>query len=140
MISVVAVYLGSLAAVSSPDLSAAAGGVIGYIAMFGPGMILQTGAMGPWKSLRTYDCISSCIRGVNAAAVGLVYTAVYRLWKMQSFDGTASESSQIDKGSAWWVVIIVAAFAGGMWFKLPAPGAILMGGLMGLLWYCVVNS
>lgn len=108
--------------------------------MFSPGMILQTGAMGLWKSLRNYDCVNSCIRGVNAAAVGLVYTAVYRLWMMQSFDRMVSEESQFDKGSSWWVVIIIAAFAGGMWFKLPAPGAILMGGLMGLLWYGVVKS
>ena len=135
MIHAVAVYLGSLAAVGSSDFSAAAGGVIGYVAMFGPGMILQTGAMGPWKSLRTYECINSCIRGVNAAAVGLVYTAVYRLWMMD----TVSEASQLDKDSSWWMVVIVAAFAGGMWFKVPAPGAILMGGLMGLLWYGAVR-
>lgn len=140
MTHVVAVYLGSLAAVGSPDLSAAAGGVIGYFAMFGPGMILQTGAMGPWKTLRTYDCINSCIRGVNAAAVGMVYTAIYRLWKMQSFDGTDSDEFQLRKDSSWYVVIVVAAFAGGMWFRLPAPGAILMGGLMGLLWYGVAKS
>lgn len=117
----------------------AAGAFIGYIAMFGPGMVLQTGAMGPWKTFRTCDWITSCIRGVNAAAVGLIYTAVYRLWKMQSLDGTHLEESQLGKDS-WWVVVIAAAFAGGMWFKLPAPGAILMGGLMGLIWYGVVEQ
>lgn len=88
--------------------------------MFSPGMILPTAAMGPWKSLRNYDCVKSYVRGVNAAAVGFVYTAVYRLWMMQSFDGMVVEKSRLDKGSLWWVVIAVAPFAGGMWFRLPA--------------------
>jgi chromate transport protein ChrA len=135
---VVAVYLGALAAGGSLDLNAAVGAVIGYIAMFSPGIILQTGVMGPWKKLRTYEWINSCVRGVNAAAVGLVYTAVYRLWKMQSYDGHLDET-RFGKES-WWVVVIAAAFAGGMWFKLPAPAAIFIGGLMGLIWHGVVES
>ena len=137
--SVVAVYLGTLAAVGSPGLSTAAGAVIGYIAMFSPGMILQTGALGPWATLRSHDWINSFIRGVNAAAIGLIYTAVYRIWTLQRVDDNHSNESQFGQ-DPWWVVVVVVAFAGGMWFRLPAPGAIFMGGLMGLIWYGVAKS
>lgn len=54
VLSAVAVYLGSLAAISSPDLNSAAGAVIGYVAIFTPGLVLHTGTMGLWKTLRAW--------------------------------------------------------------------------------------
>lgn len=39
----------------------------------------------------------------------------------------------------WLVVIAATSFSGGMWFKMPAPAAILLGGVMGMAWYGVVR-
>ncbi|KAL8724433.1 MAG: hypothetical protein Q9166_007955 [cf. Caloplaca sp. 2 TL-2023] len=135
----VAVYLGSLAAASSSDLPSAAGAVIGYIAIFAPGLILHTGCMGLWKTLRGYRWFTSCLRGVNASAVGLVYTAVYRLWEIGYIDEAYQSGSSLGR-DPWWVVITATSFVGGMWFKLPAPAAILLGGVMGMIWFGVVKA
>ncbi|KAL8706576.1 MAG: hypothetical protein Q9201_000389 [Fulgogasparrea decipioides] len=134
-----AVYLGSLAAISSPSLPSAAGAVIGYLAMFAPGLILHTGAMGLWKTLRGYRWLTSCLRGVNATAVGLVYSAVYRLWEIGYIDEAYQSGSSLGR-DPWWVVITATSFVGGMWFKLPAPVAILLGGAMGMIWFGVVKA
>ncbi|KAL8837117.1 MAG: hypothetical protein Q9176_005859 [Flavoplaca citrina] len=134
-----AVYLGSLAAISSPSLPSAAGAVIGYIGIFAPGLILQTGFMGLWKTLRGYRWFSSCLRGINACAVGLVYTAVYRLWEIGYIDEAFQSGSSLAR-DPWWVVVTATSFVGGMWFKLPAPAAILLGGVMGMVWYGVVST
>lgn len=137
--SAVAVYLGSLAAASSPDLPSAAGAVIGYIAIFTPGLVLQTGFMGLWRTLRGYRWFTSCLRGVNASAVGLVYTAVYRLWEIGYIDEAYQSGSSLGR-DPWWVVVTTTSFVGGMWFKLPAPAAILLGGVMGMIWFGVVEA
>ncbi|KAL8940535.1 MAG: hypothetical protein Q9211_002238, partial [Gyalolechia sp. 1 TL-2023] len=127
-----AVYLGALAANSSSELNAAAGAVIGYIAIFTPGLVLHTGTMGLWKTVRGYRWVTSCLRGVNASAVGLVYTAVYRLWEIGNIDEAYQSGSSLGK-DPWWVVITATSFVGGMWFKLPPPAAILLGGAMGMI-------
>ena len=135
----VAVYLGALAALSSPDLNSAVGALIGYIAIFTPGLVLHTGTMGLWKTLRGYRWVTSCLRGVNASAVGLVYTAVYRLWEIGYIDETYQSGSSLGR-DPWWVVITATSFVGGMWFQLPAPAAILLGGVMGMIWFGIVKA
>ena len=137
----VAVYLGSLTALSSrdPPLPSAAGAIIGYIAIFTPGLALHTGTMGLWKSIRKYRYVTSCLRGVNALAVGLVYTAVYRLWEIGNIDEMHQSGSSLGK-DPWWVVVTATSFVGGMWFKVPAPAAILLGGILGMVWFGVVEA
>jgi chromate transport protein ChrA len=137
--SIVAVYLGSLAAASSPNLPSAAGAVIGDIAIFAPGLILHTGTMGLWETLRRRRWVKSCLRGVHAAAVGLIYTAVYRLWEIGFLDKDFQNGAPLG-GDPWWVVVTATSFVGGMWFKLSAPVAILLGGVMGMIWYGVVKT
>ena len=132
-------YLGSLAALSSPDLNSAVGALIGYIAIFTPGLVLHTGTMGLWKTLRGYRWVTSCLRGVNASAVGLVYTAVYRLWEIGYIDEAYQSGSSLGR-DPWWVVITATSFVGGMWFQLPAPAAILLGGIMGMIWFGIAKA
>ncbi|KAI9824251.1 MAG: hypothetical protein M1832_002058 [Thelocarpon impressellum] len=133
-----AVYLGALA-VAGSRTNAAAGAVIGYIAIFLPGLTLHTGTMGIWRQLRRYQAVTSCLRGVNASAVGLIYAAVYRLWEMGYLSEGAPTGQSLGK-DPWWLVVTATAFVGGMWFNVDAPVAILLGGVMGMVWYGVVTS
>lgn len=134
-----AVYLATLAVGDPSRLNPAAGAIIGFIAIFAPGVILHTGTMGGWSVLRRYRWATSGIRGVNATAVGLVYTAVYRLWEI-GYVGADFKSGSPLGGDPWWVVVTATSFVGGRWFGVSAPMAILLGGLMGMVWYGVVSN
>lgn len=133
-----AVYLGGLAAINGGQ-PAILGAVIAYIGIFLPGMVLVHGTMGVWKVLRSKPWVKSGFRGVNAGAVGLIYTAVYRIWQVGYIDeGFQSGKSLGD--DPWWVVVAASAYVGGMHFGLPAPLAILLGAVLGLVRYGVVMS
>jgi chromate transport protein ChrA len=133
-----AVYLGALA-VAGSGTNAVFGAMIGYVAIFAPGLALHTGMMGLWKVLRRYRWFVSGLRGINATAVGLIYAAVYRLWEIGflSKDFRTGASLGTDP---WFLAIAATAYTGGMWFKIDAPIAILLGGLMGMIWYGVVSA
>lgn len=133
-----AVYLGSLAAANTP-LPTFVGALIAFVAIFAPGMIIVSGVMGFWKELRSRRWLISLLRGVNAAAVGLVYTAVYRLWQIGLLDETRGNGSPLG-GDPWWVAITATSFVGGRWFGLSAPLAILLGGVLGMVWYAIVKA
>lgn len=133
-----AVYLGSLAAANTP-LPTFVGALIAFLAIFAPGMIIVSGVMGFWKELRSRRWLVSLLRGVNAAAVGLVYTAVYRLWQIGLLDETRGNGSPLG-GDPWWVAITATSFVGGRWFGLSAPLAILLGGALGMVWYAITKT
>ncbi len=126
------------------------GALLAYIGIFAPGLTLHTATMGIWGPLRrrSNKAVFSCLRGVNAAAVGLVYTAVYRLWQTGYLTASATTEERrgvSDNGiplgdEAWLVVITATAFVGGMWFKVPAPAAILLGAVLGLIWYGITRA
>ena len=107
--------------------------------MFSPGLILTTGVLGLWNSIRNYKWVISCLRGTNAVAVGLVFTAVFRLWETGYIDESHREGSELGK-DPWWIVITTVSFAGGMWFKLPAPISIVSGAIMGTIWYAIAKA
>ena len=132
-----AVYLGALAVAG--HLNAASGAIIGYIAIFGPGIILHTGTMSLWKTLRNWRWFISALRGINATAVGLIYTAVYRLWEQGFLNDTFTSGASLDL-DPWWVVVTATSFVGGHWFNVPAPATIVLGGVMGIVWFGVVES
>ena len=115
------------------------GALIGYIAIFAPGLILHTGTMGIWHTLRGCRWLTSCLRGINAVAVGLVYTAVFRLWRIGYIDSRHQQGNALEQ-EAWWVVVTATSFVGGMWFRLQAPVAILLGGAMGMVRYGIVGA
>lgn len=133
-----AVYLGSLATANS-SLPTFVGALVAFVAIFAPGMIIVSGVMGFWKELRSRRWLVSLLRGVNAAAVGLVYTAVYRLWQIGLLDETRGNGSPLG-GDPWWVAITATSFVGGRWFGLSAPLAILLGGALGMVWYAIVKA
>lgn len=133
-----AAYLGALTAVNAGQHSAA-GGVIGWIGIFAPGLITVHGTMGIWSAIRGWRWVKSAVRGLNASAVGLIYTAVYRLWQIGYIDEGYEQGTSLAL-EPWWVVVTATSFFGGYWFNISPPVVILMGAVMGMIWYGVVTT
>lgn len=132
-----AVYLGALA-VRNTGLPAVVGALIGYIAIFAPGIWLHTGFMGLWGRVRKLPAVKAGLRGLHATAVGLVFTAVYRLFEIGYLDENVQNGGSLSR-DPWWVVILATSFVGGMHFHLNPPMAIVLGAIMGLIYYAVVR-
>ena len=132
-----AVYLGalSLAGTGTPTV---VGALLAYMGIFFPGILVQTGFMGIWGKVRKNRMLLSGLRGVNAGAVGLVFTAVYRLWRTGVLDKGHQAGTEFGP-EPWFVVIVATSFVGGWGFGLSPPGAIVLGGTMGLCWWGAVG-
>jgi len=85
-----AVFLGSLTAANAGH-SAPLGALLAWVGVFTPGMVLVHGIMGLWSVLRNRRPVRAILRGINAGAVGLIYTAVYRIWQVGFLDDTAQQ-------------------------------------------------
>ncbi|KAK6355193.1 hypothetical protein TWF696_004310 [Orbilia brochopaga] len=133
-----AVYLGSLA-VANSALPKEAGALIGFFGIFAPGIILAAGVMGLWKVMRKRRWVISFLRGVNALATGLVYTAVYRLFQTGAIDENHSTGTALGI-DPFWVAVTATSFVGGRWFGLEPFFAILLGGALGMIWYAVARA
>ncbi|KAI1125779.1 chromate transporter-domain-containing protein [Nemania abortiva] len=132
-----AVYLGGLTAVKL-GYSPVAGGLIGYVGIFAPGMILCHGTMGLWGTLRSKRVVKSALRGFNAAAVGLVYTAVYRIWQVGYIDADFVNGVSLGN-EPFWVVVAATSYVNGAWFGLGAPVCIILGAVLGLIRHAAVS-
>ncbi|GLI73622.1 hypothetical protein PoHVEF18_001842 [Penicillium ochrochloron] len=131
-----AVFLGSLTAIHG-GYPAITGAVLAFVGIFAPGLILVHGTMGVWGVLRSRRWVKSAVRGINAGAVGLIYTAVYRIWQIGYIDeGFQSGKSLGD--DPWWVVVTATSYVDGRYFGIAAPLAILLGAVLGLIRYGVV--
>lgn len=133
-----AVYLGSLTAING-GYNSAAGAILGFIAIFTPGLVTVHGTMGIWSAVRRLRWVKSLLRGVNAAAVGLIYTAVYRLWQIGYIDEGFQQGTSLGL-EPWWVVVTASSYVGGYWFGVSPPVAIVLGAILGLIWYAVVSQ
>ncbi|OAQ85463.1 chromate transport protein ChrA [Purpureocillium lilacinum] len=149
-----AVYLGGLAArhqhhhhagdgsgnggSGSGSGSGLAGAAIGFAGIFIPGLVLVHAMTGVWGAARGRRWVRSLLRGVNAGAVGLVFTAVYRLWQMGRVDAGAQAGAALGD-EPWWVAVAAGSYVGGAWFGVRPPVAIVAGAVLGLLWYAVVS-
>lgn len=133
-----AVYLGSLATAGS-SVTSYWGALIAFFSIFMPGIIIQTGILGMWKVLRSRRWVLCLLRGINATAVGFVYTLVYNLWRIGFIDENNQAGSSLGR-DPWWVIVTATCFVGSAWFGLNAPLAILLGAVLGLVWYAVVRT
>ncbi|KAF3929030.1 hypothetical protein ABW20_dc0101784 [Dactylellina cionopaga] len=133
-----AVYLGSLAVVNS-NLPKEVGAIIAFLGIFAPGIILAAGIMGLWRVMRKRRWVISFLRGVNALATGLVFTAVYRLYQTGVIDDNHSGGIALGV-DPFWVAVTATSFVGGRWFRLEPFFAILLGGFFGIIWYAVVKT
>lgn len=82
--------------------------------------------------------MTSLLRGVNATAVGLVFTAVYRLWEI-GYLTAGSEVLSLGR-DPWWVVVAAVSYSVTAWWAVPPAMAIVGGAVGGLCWYGVVNA
>lgn len=113
-------------------------GILGFIGLFGPGIILATGFQSLWRHVRTWCAIKSALRGINAAAVGLIWTAVYRLWEIGYLKASFSTGTSLGQ-EPWYLVIAAIAFCGNQWYRIPAPVVITFGGILGLIRFAIVG-
>ncbi|KAL2440973.1 hypothetical protein ABEF95_010092 [Exophiala dermatitidis] len=132
-----AVYLGALAVLGTGQPTIL-GALVGYIAIFLPGITLAIGVQSLWRVLRTKPMFVSLLRGINATAVGLVFTAVYRLWEIGYLTPQANQGQSLAK-EPWWVVVAVLTYAESAWFHVAPAPAIVLGGVLGLAWYGAVG-
>ncbi|KAH6847108.1 chromate transporter-domain-containing protein [Chaetomium sp. MPI-CAGE-AT-0009] len=132
-----AVYLGALTAAGA-GYSPAAGAILGYLGIYVPGLVTVHGTVGVWGAIRGWRWVRSALRGVNAAAVGLIYTAVYRLWQIGWIDEGFERGASLAE-DPWWVVVTASSYVGGCWFGVSPPVACVAGAVLGLLRYAVVG-
>ena len=86
----------------------------------------------------TKQWVLNMLRGVNATAVGLVFTAVYRLWEIGYLTPKVSSGQSLAL-NPWWVVVTAVTYTESAWFKVPPPLAIIVGAVLGLCWYGAVG-
>lgn len=132
------IYLGSLAAINRGS-SPIAGAICAFVGVFVPGLAICHGSIGVWSAVRRIKIIQSALRGFHAAAIGLVYTAVYRLWQIGYIDTGYAQGTTL-ANDPWWVVVTATSYVGSCWFGLSPPVAIILGAVMGLIRYGVVGS
>ena len=103
-------------------LGAVAGGVPGalvtLVGMFLPGILIIYAVLPFWERLRRYPWVRIALVGVNAAAIGLVVGVVFLLW-------------QRAEPNAAGAVIALLSFGGVMFYRIPAPLAIVGAGVLG---------
>ena len=158
-----AAYLGFLAVPSNRVL----GAVLGYLGIFTPGILLKLALLPLYKTWRNYAIAKSALRGLNAAAVGLIFTAVWQLFlgksewifaaRRSKADGantyptvghiyTSAEGTSQSTASGplttdpWWGVVAGFSFVATQWYGLQPPVAVLSGAVGGLLKYAVARA
>ncbi|KAJ9483169.1 hypothetical protein VN97_g10242 [Penicillium thymicola] len=132
-----AVFLGALALQHS-RFPTVLGAFLGGVGIFLPGITLAVAIQSFWRVLRKKKYVVDFLRGVNATAVGLVFTAVYRLWEIGYLTHERSDGQSLGK-EPWWVVVATVTYAGSAWFNVPPPVAIVMGAILGLCWFGAVG-
>lgn len=131
------VYLGALT-LAPTKIPTIFGALLGYIGIFLPGLTLAVGVQSLWRVLRTKPWVVSLLKGINATAVGLVFTAVYRLWEIGYLTPESSDGKSL-AGEPWWVVVAAVTYAESAWFGVPPALAIIIGASLGLGWYAVAR-
>lgn len=73
-----------------------------------------------WSKVRKVSAVKAGLRGLHATAVGLVFTAVYRLFEIGYLDENVQNGGSLSR-DPWWVVVLATSFVGGMHFKVGCP-------------------
>ena len=70
--------------------------------------------------------------------MGLIWTAVYRLWQIGYLRAGFSTGTSLGQ-EPWYLVIAAVAFCSTQWYHIPAPVAIVSGGALGLIRFAIVG-
>ncbi|GJJ68468.1 chromate transporter [Entomortierella parvispora] len=122
-----ACFLGAVAMVNA-NQSGVAGAVLCYLAIFFPGLILKNAIIPFWQFVRKHAAVKRIFRGVNACALGLVFSAMWLLW---------IQTNAMGGNSGYHAVIASIAFVFSGYLNIPAPLVILLGGALGAIEYAV---
>ncbi|KAK9353312.1 chromate transporter-domain-containing protein [Lipomyces doorenjongii] len=133
-----AIYLGALT-YHNYGASSILGAIVSFIAIYTPGMLVAGGMFTFWNKLRRYAVVISLLRGINSAAIGLVWTAIYRIWESGYLSDKWSDGISLGE-DPWWIVVASTAFVTGRGWGFPAPVSIFIGGLMGIIWWAVTGA
>ncbi|KDQ53507.1 hypothetical protein JAAARDRAFT_72469 [Jaapia argillacea MUCL 33604] len=133
-----AAFLGILVVADNPPL----GAFLGLVGIFSPGLIVQLAVLPIYGHLREKRATRSILRGIIAAAVGLVYAATWRLFNAgvvrNVVQGHSASTSLATDG--WWVVLAALSFAMcDERFKVQPPFAIIAGAVGGVLKWAVTR-
>ena len=96
------------------------GGLIAWLGLFGPGVILIFAIVPFWARLRHVQAFKAVLKGVNATAIGLVGAACVILWE-------AAVENAADAMVFCFSLTMAVVFA------IQAPIVVIMGGIMGAL-------
>jgi chromate transport protein ChrA len=132
-----AVFLGALA-VRHTQWPMILGAALGFMGIFIPGISLAVGFQSIWEIMRARQWVVAGLRGINATAIGLIFTAVYRLWEIGNLTKGNGAGVSLDL-DPFWVVIAALTYAESAWFDIPPAGSILFGAVLGLCWYGAVG-
>lgn len=109
-----------------------------------------------YAKFREYTRVRSALRGLNAAASGLVWTAVFRtfppprslrlhsplrrlgLWKAGLL--TSNSGTQSLEKSGYWASIAAGAFIASEFFRLQPYFTIISGALLGLIYGAIKGA
>ncbi|KAF9969631.1 hypothetical protein BGZ73_007940 [Actinomortierella ambigua] len=126
-----AAFLGAVAMMNSTSRSVGAsiaGAIICFIGIFAPGLMLKSAVIPFWQAVRDRPAVKMVFRGVNAAALGLVFSAIWLIW-VQIIKPGGSDG--------YHAVIASAGFVAAGYLGFPAPLVIILGGVMGAIEYAV---
>ncbi|CDU25973.1 uncharacterized protein SPSC_06144 [Sporisorium scitamineum] len=138
-----AAYLGVLAVPNHPAL----GAVVGWLGIFSPGILLKLSLLPIYNTWRKHEMAKSVLRGLNASATGLVFTAVWQLF-LVGYIYTPAQGKVVEASSQsgpltsdpFWGVVASSAFVATQWFKSPPAVTIVAGAVAGLAWFGVVGA
>jgi chromate transporter len=109
-------YLG---AVMGPEPNGWAGAALALVAIFLPSFLLVAGALPFWDVLRAVPVFQSVLKGINAAVVGLLLTALYHpVWTSAIYQPTDFGLGILAFGllAFWklppWLVVVLTAAGG----------------------------
>ncbi|KAG5185200.1 chromate transporter-domain-containing protein [Tribonema minus] len=140
-----AAYCGALAMRPYGVPAALCGAALAWVGMFAPGLMLKTGVLPLWRRYRGFPLMQTIFEGVNAGAVGLVFTATYELsQKALSIGADGRRAATAAAGAAaaaalplgaepLYVALAGVAFVAVGFLRVPAPLMIAVGGGVGAL-------
>ncbi|KXS10108.1 hypothetical protein M427DRAFT_192268 [Gonapodya prolifera JEL478] len=129
-------YFGAVAMKGAPSGAIAA--ILCWIGLFGPGLILITSVLPLWSRLRSHPLSRLIFSGFNSAAVGLLFSAFYGLWRKGVTPvGTSSCLSRSVGDYPVYVALSSAAFVGVGYLRISSPLVVLLGGVAGIIEYAV---